>query len=135
MPPSGDEGLDAGADRVEVCPDKPERERDRGKGYQSINSAVHGSLFPPCPCHLMKPNRVASVYRSVIADFRGHHFVEDWQPNEPPSRHHCERCGMQAVLQPDGSTDFVDGSGVPVRIGGGVALNTSAVQGCRQSGG
>lgn len=135
MPPSGDEGLEAGADRVEVCPDKPERESDRGKGYQSINCAVHCFTVPPCPCHLMKPNRLASVYRSVIADFKGHHFVEDWQPNEPPLRHHCERCGIKAVLQPDGSTDFVDGSGAPVRIGAGVALSTSAVPGCWQGSG
>ena len=66
----------------------------------------------------------------MIADFKGHHFVEDWRPNEPPSRHHCERCGMQAVLQPDGSTNFVDGSGAMVKVG---ALNTSVVRDCRQN--
>jgi hypothetical protein len=44
MPPSADEGLDAGAERVEVVPGKPERKSDRGKGYQSVYSAVHG--FP-----------------------------------------------------------------------------------------
>ena len=36
----------------------------------------------------------------MIADFKGHHFVEDTKTNEAPSRHHCERCGMKAVLRP-----------------------------------
>ena len=67
----------------------------------------------------------------MIPDFKGHHFVEDTKANEPPSRHHCERCGMKAVLRPDGSTDFDDGRGALVGIGGNVPLNTSPVPSCK----
>jgi hypothetical protein len=67
----------------------------------------------------------------VISDFKGHHFLEDFKPNEPPSRHHCERCGMKAVLRPNGSTDFDDGSGVQVGISARVPLNTSPVPPCK----
>jgi hypothetical protein len=42
----------------------------------------------------------------MIPDLKGHHFVEDWKPNDPPSRHHCEQCGMEAVLRPDGTIFF-----------------------------
>jgi len=42
----------------------------------------------------------------MIPDFKGHHFVEDSEPGEPPSRHHCEQCGMEAMLRPDGSIFF-----------------------------
>ena len=55
MPPSGDESLGPGADRVEICPDKPERDCDHSKGYQSIYCAVHRSLFPRgFPFHAIK---------------------------------------------------------------------------------
>jgi hypothetical protein len=64
----------------------------------------------------------------VIPDFRGHHFLEDSKPNEPPSEHHCERCGMKALLRPDGSTDFEDGSGALVEINARIPLNTSPVR-------
>jgi hypothetical protein len=42
----------------------------------------------------------------MIPDFKGHHFVEDSEPGEPPSTHHCERCGMEAMVRPDGSIFF-----------------------------
>jgi hypothetical protein len=67
----------------------------------------------------------------MIPDFKGHHFVEDAKPNEPPARHHCEKCGMKAVLRPHGSTDFDDGSGMAVRISTDVPLNTSRVPRCK----
>ena len=67
----------------------------------------------------------------MIPDFRGHHFLKDSKPNEPPSEHHCERCGMKALLRPDGSTDFEDGSGALVEISARVPLNTSPVRPCK----
>ena len=42
----------------------------------------------------------------MIPDFKGHHFVEDSKPGEPPSTHHCARCGMPAMLRPDGLIFF-----------------------------
>ena len=68
----------------------------------------------------------------MIGKFKGHHFVEDTKRGEPPSRHHCERCRMKAVLKPDGSTEFEVGGGAPIRIGAYVALNASVVPGCRE---
>jgi hypothetical protein len=67
----------------------------------------------------------------MIPEFKGHHFVEDTQLNQPPSLHHCERCGMKAVLEPAGSTKFDDGSGAPIRIGAQVLLDTSPVPRCK----
>jgi len=49
----------------------------------------------------VQPRRI-----DMIPDFNGHHFLEDYVPNDPPSQHHCKRCGMRAVLRPDGSTFF-----------------------------
>jgi hypothetical protein len=40
-------------------------------------------------------------------------------------------CGMKAVLRPDGSTGFDDGSGIAVRISTDVPLNTSRVPRCK----
>lgn len=37
---------------------------------------------------------------TMIPDFKGHHFVEDSTPREQPSAHHCEHCGMEALLRP-----------------------------------
>jgi hypothetical protein len=54
----------------------------------------------------------------MIADFKGHHFVEDSKPEEWPMRHHCERCSLNAELKPDGSTDFRDERGTLVGISG-----------------
>jgi len=60
---------------------------------------------------------------SMISDFKGHYFVEDTKPNEPPSWHHCTRCGIKAELRPDGSIDFLNGSAI-VGISGSVELDT-----------
>ena len=59
----------------------------------------------------------------MIPDFKGHHFFEDFKPGEPPSRHHCELCGVKAMLKPDGSVDFADGAEVPIRISSLVQVN------------
>ena len=67
----------------------------------------------------------------MIPDFKGHHFVEDWKPNEPPSRHHCEQCGMEAMLKPDGSTFFSVGQrGVFLKAGDRIPLNALPVPLC-----
>ena len=42
----------------------------------------------------------------MIPDFKGHHFLEDSKPGEPPGLHHCDRCGLKASLRPDGSVFF-----------------------------
>lgn len=67
----------------------------------------------------------------MILTFKGHHFVEDTKTGEPPSGHHCEGCGMKAVLKPDGSAEFDDGGGVPIRIEAEVVLKVSAMARCR----
>ena len=67
----------------------------------------------------------------MIPDFKGHHFLEDTKPGDPPSWHHCERCGMKAVLRPDGSMYFdVDRDGVVIKIDESVTLNASVVPSC-----
>jgi hypothetical protein len=61
----------------------------------------------------------------------GHHFVEDWKPNEPPSRHHCDHCGMEAMLKPDGSTFFSVGQrGVFHKASDRIPLNSLPVPSC-----
>ena len=67
----------------------------------------------------------------MILTFKGHHFVEDTKPGEAPSGHHCQGCGMKAVLKPDGSAEFDDGSGVPIRIEAEVVLKMSGMARCR----
>ena len=68
---------------------------------------------------------------SMIPDFKGHHFVEDWKPNAPPSRHHCEQCGMEAMLRPDGSTLFAVGRrGVFLKASDRIPLNALPVPSC-----
>jgi hypothetical protein len=67
----------------------------------------------------------------MIPAFKGHHFVEDTKPNEPPSLHHCERCGMKAELRPDGSIDFLDASEAVVGISSNADLDTSPVAPCK----
>jgi hypothetical protein len=42
----------------------------------------------------------------MIPDFKGHHFLEEFKPDQPPAGHYCERCGMKAALTPDGSAYF-----------------------------
>jgi hypothetical protein len=66
----------------------------------------------------------------MISDFKGHHFVEDTNPNEAPSRHHCERCGMKAVLRPDGSIDFLDASEALIGISGNADLDSLPIAPC-----
>jgi len=68
----------------------------------------------------------------MIPDFKGHHFVEDSKPNEPPAPHHCERCEMKATLNPDGSTEFDDGSEVRISVSAGAPLNAAPVPSCAQ---
>jgi hypothetical protein len=42
----------------------------------------------------------------MIPDFKGHHFLEDSKPGEPPSTHHCDQCGLKVSLRPGGSAYF-----------------------------
>ena len=52
----------------------------------------------------------------MIPEFKGHHFVEDSKPGEPPSLHHCDRCGLKASMRPDGSVYFdIERNGVFLR--------------------
>jgi hypothetical protein len=66
----------------------------------------------------------------MIPDFKGHHFVEDFKPGEPPSWHHCKRCGVKGMLKPDGSVEFVAGTGVSVRISSLVQVNIRLTPTC-----
>jgi hypothetical protein len=70
------------------------------------------------------------LIRSVIPDFKGHHFVEDSKPGEPPSFHHCERCGMKALLRPNGSAYF-DVDGTVLRTNPDVPLSASSIPNCK----
>ena len=67
----------------------------------------------------------------MIPDFKSHHFIEDSRPNEFPIRHQCERCDMKAVSRPDGSTEFDDGTGALIGIGGPVPLNIRIIPACK----
>jgi hypothetical protein len=66
----------------------------------------------------------------MIPDFKGHHFVEDALPHKPASLHHCERCGMKAVTNPDGSIDFHVAPGLVVMVSGEALLVTSVIRPC-----
>ena len=66
----------------------------------------------------------------MTPDFKGHHFVEDVKPNEPPGNHHSERCGMKAVLRPDGSTDFYERVGVVIGVSAFAPPSALPVQPC-----
>jgi hypothetical protein len=70
----------------------------------------------------LSKGRVCYALR-MIPDFKGHYFVEDKKPNEPPSRHHSVKCGIKAELRPDGSIDFLNGNAI-VGISGSVELDT-----------
>jgi hypothetical protein len=63
----------------------------------------------------------------MIAEFKGHHFVEDSKPEEWPMRHHCERCSLNAELKPDGSADFRDERGTLVGISGIRPMSESSI--------
>jgi hypothetical protein len=68
----------------------------------------------------------------VIPDFKGHHFVEDSKPGEPPSGHHCDRCGLKASLRPDGSVFFdIERKGVFLKTITNAPFNTSRIPPCK----
>jgi hypothetical protein len=67
---------------------------------------------------------------SMIPDFKGHHFVEDSKPGEFPLLHHCDRCGLKAVLTSDGSAEFHDGTVSSVRLSSLVQLSISLTPTC-----
>lgn len=68
----------------------------------------------------------------MIPDFKGHHFVEDCQPGEPPSLHHCDRCGLKASLRPDGSVLFdIERKGVFFKTSNSAPFFSSRIPGCK----
>ena len=68
----------------------------------------------------------------MIPDFKGHHFVEDSKPGEPPSGHHCDRCGLKASLRPDGSVLFdIERRGVFLKTSPNLPFNTSRIPPCK----
>ncbi len=68
----------------------------------------------------------------MIPDFKGHHFVEDSKPGEPPSTHHCDRCGLKAALRPDGSVFFdTKGIGIFLKTSNAARFNSSRVPACK----
>jgi len=68
----------------------------------------------------------------MIAGFKGHHFVEDSKPGEPPGPHHCDRCGLKASMRPDGSVYFdLERSGVFLKTSNMVPFNSSRVPACK----
>jgi len=69
----------------------------------------------------------------MIPDFKGHHFVEDFTPGEPPSLHHCDRCGLKGSLRPDGSIFFdTQRSGVFLKTSNSAPYNTSQIPPCKE---
>jgi hypothetical protein len=69
----------------------------------------------------------------MILDFKGHHFVEDSKPGEPPSLHHCVRCGLKASMRPDGSVYFdIQGTGVFLKTSPNAPFNSSRVPPCKE---
>lgn len=71
---------------------------------------------------------------SLIKDFKGHHFVEDSKPGEPPGAHHFVRRGLQASLRADGSEYFdVERNGVFLKTSNGAPFNSSRVPACTGS--
>jgi hypothetical protein len=104
-PPPG-----ASCTRGSVC-DEPQYTADVGltRGQQRLHHLCNTSAGGDAKCVTDSPRK--RLTRRVIPDFKGHHFVEDSKPGEPPSWHHCERCGMKALLRPNGSTYFdIDGT-------------------------
>jgi hypothetical protein len=68
----------------------------------------------------------------VIPDFKGHHFVEDSKPGEPPSGHHCDRCGLKASMRPDGSVYFdIQRTGVFLKTSNVSPFNSSRIPPCK----
>ncbi len=69
----------------------------------------------------------------MIPDFKGHHFVEDSKPGEPPSLHYCDRCGLKASMRPDGSVYFdIQRTGVFLRTSNSAPFNTSRIPPCKE---
>jgi hypothetical protein len=69
----------------------------------------------------------------MIPGFKGHHFVEDYQPGEPPSLHHCARCGLKAKMTPDGSILFdTERKGVFLKTSNSSPYNTSRIPPCKE---
>ena len=67
----------------------------------------------------------------MIPDFKGHHFLEEYKPNQPPSGHYCDRCGLKASLRPDGSIYFdVQRTGIFLRTSNSMRFNTSRIPRC-----
>lgn len=68
----------------------------------------------------------------MIPAFKGHRFVEDSKLGEPPSGHHCDRCGLKASLRPDGSVFFeIKRHGVFLRTSNTAPFNPSRVPPCK----
>src|SRR5258708_672490 len=68
----------------------------------------------------------------MMRDFKGHHFVEDSKHGEPPSTHHCDRCGLKAALRPDGSVFFdIERNGVFLRTDNDSPFKSSRVPPCK----
>jgi hypothetical protein len=68
----------------------------------------------------------------MIPDFKSHHFVEDFTPGEPPSLHHCKRCGLKASMRPDGSIHFdIERTGVFHRTSNRAPYNSSRIPPCK----
>jgi hypothetical protein len=68
----------------------------------------------------------------MIPDFKGHHFVEDMKPGEPPGAHYCDRCGLEASLRPDGSVFFDIGrTRVFLKAITTLPYNTSRIPSCK----
>ena len=67
----------------------------------------------------------------MIPDFKGHHFLEEFKPDQPPAGHYCERCGMKAALTPDGSAYFeVDRRRIFHKPGDRIPLTALPVPSC-----
>ena len=68
----------------------------------------------------------------MIRDFKGHHFVEDSKPGEPPSTHHCDRCKLKAALRPDGSVFFdIERNGVFLSTSDNSPFSSSRIPTCK----
>lgn len=68
----------------------------------------------------------------MIPAFKGHHFVEDSKPGEPPGQHHCTGCGLKALMRPDGSVLFdIERNGVFLKTSTKAPYNTSRVPVCK----
>jgi hypothetical protein len=97
-------------------------------GCSAFTISVNTSAGGDEKCVTESPRK--RLIRRVIPDFKGHHFVEDSKQGEPPSWHHCERCGMKALLIPNGST-YYNIDGTVLRMNSDVPLSTSSIPDCK----